>query len=305
MKRVVLTAVALACVTLTTVQAAWAETTTICVPESPSKPVLSTNAKGECPPKGAKPIVYKAVQLPGTGGLELLNTVLAHINYVESGIGGKPTIQFSGVNLQLVNGEGKTHSVNGEGNLVIGYDENTGGHQQSGSHDLVLGEEQTFTSVGDFLAGYRNTVTAPFGTISGGAGNTVSSDEASVAGGFENAANGQGSSVSGGRLNEANNLDSSVDGGGWNRANGQLATVSGGGYNQAGGNFSSVSGGWESTAGGPYSSVSGGGQNHASEYFSAVSGGLYGNASGFFSAVSGVTATQRAPNTPLCSAVTD
>ena len=69
-----------------------------------------------------------------------------------SGIDGKPTVQGSAANVQLVNGEGKTASANGEGNLVIGYDENGGGHAQTGSHDLILGEEQTFrlTASGEY-----------------------------------------------------------------------------------------------------------------------------------------------------------
>src|SRR6266568_4023467 len=55
--------------------------------------------------------------------IKLLKSILPHIKYVESGVGGKPTIRFSGVNVQVVNGEGETGApVNGEGNLVIGYD---------------------------------------------------------------------------------------------------------------------------------------------------------------------------------------
>ncbi len=43
-------------------------------------------------------------------------------------------MQFSGVNVQVVSGAGETNAaVNGEGNLVIGYDENPGKHEQSGS----------------------------------------------------------------------------------------------------------------------------------------------------------------------------
>jgi hypothetical protein len=126
MTRIAVAGLALVAIFLTMVAGAGAEaTTTICVPEASSKPVLSTNTKGECPTKGTKvPVKYKSVQLPGTGGLETLSKILPHTNYVEKGIAGKPTIQFSGVNVQIVNGEGKTASVNGDGNLVIGYDEN-------------------------------------------------------------------------------------------------------------------------------------------------------------------------------------
>ncbi len=59
--------------------------------------------------------------------IEQLKALLPHITLIASGVGGKPTIRFSGVNVQIVNGSGKTSTVNGEGNLVIGYDENPKG----------------------------------------------------------------------------------------------------------------------------------------------------------------------------------
>src|SRR5947209_3374201 len=44
--------------------------------------------------------------------------------YVSTGVGGKPTVQFSTVNVQVVSGLGATPGANGEGNLVVGYAEN-------------------------------------------------------------------------------------------------------------------------------------------------------------------------------------
>jgi hypothetical protein len=53
MKRLILASVTLIVASLTMAGGAWAEsTTTICVPEASSKPVLSPNVKGECPSKG-------------------------------------------------------------------------------------------------------------------------------------------------------------------------------------------------------------------------------------------------------------
>ena len=140
----------------------------------------------------------------GGGELETLKSLLSHVKFVGVGVGGKPTIQFSGVNVQIVNGEGKTASVNGEGNLVIGYDENKEGkHQQTGSHDLVLGEEQTFTSFGGLVAGWANQVTGAFASVTGGMENSASAPESSVTGGLMNSAPGGQASVGGGRLNTA------------------------------------------------------------------------------------------------------
>jgi hypothetical protein len=82
--------------------------------------------------------------------------ILLHIKYEEKGIDEKPTIQFSGVNVQIVNGEGATATTNGAGNLAVGYDEPSGApgsHPQTGSHNLIVGEQQTYTSYGAILGG--------------------------------------------------------------------------------------------------------------------------------------------------------
>jgi hypothetical protein len=205
--------------------------------------VLSPNAKGECPTKST--LKYKAVQLPGAGELETLNSLLPHVTYLEAGVAGKPTIQLSGVNVQVVNGAGSTASANGEGNLVIGYDENAGKHEQTGSHDLILGQEQTFTSYGGVLAGQLNSITAPFASVSGGQQNTASGEGAWAGGGQRNLASGLDSSISGGQLNQAGFI-SSVSGGALNRAStGGSSWVGGGFKNSATGGYSSIFGGKE------------------------------------------------------------
>jgi hypothetical protein len=162
-----------------------------------------TGAEGKPGPEGKE----------GTSGLtsielETLKSILPLIRYVGAGVGGKPTIQFTGANVQIVNGEGSTPIVNGEGNLVIGYAENAGKHAQDGSHNLVLGEEQTFTSYGGILGGAKNTLTAPFATVSSGEENTASATGASVGGGFKNLAGASFASVFGGKeLNAPNEYE--------------------------------------------------------------------------------------------------
>ena len=49
--------------------------------------------------------------------------ILPYVSFVKEGIDKKPTIQLSRANVQIVNGLGKTNTVNGVGNLIIGYDE--------------------------------------------------------------------------------------------------------------------------------------------------------------------------------------
>jgi hypothetical protein len=67
---------------------------------------------------------------------EAVKALLPYVKLKPSGIGGKPTIQFSGVNVQVVSGTGNETTVNGAGNLIVGYDEEPG--KQTGSNNLVV-----------------------------------------------------------------------------------------------------------------------------------------------------------------------
>ena len=87
-----------------------------------------------------------------------------------------------------------------------------------------------------------NSVTADFGTISGGDANGVSGQWATVGGGERNNSIGQFSSVGGGELNTAGGLSATVSGGLNNIAGGDYATVPGGDDNQALGTYSFAAG---------------------------------------------------------------
>jgi hypothetical protein len=76
----------------------------VCVPEKENTPIKTPKKGGVCPAK------YTLAEFPS-------------VKYEAKGVAGKPTVQFAGENVQVVNGEGKTATTNGEGNLVIGYDE--------------------------------------------------------------------------------------------------------------------------------------------------------------------------------------
>lgn len=206
--------------------------TWLCVPETAGKAVTSGGTEGKCEAKNT------AVELPPTAELTTLNKILPHITYVAEGIDKKPTIQFSSANVQIISGEKYEYHENGEGNLIIGYDEEPG--TQTGSNNLMLGLRQSYTSVGGLIAGYGNTTSANF---------------ASVSGGGYNVASGEGSSISGGVYNTANILDASVSGGSNNTASGMRASVLGGYKNLAEGEWSAVYGGKEKTASKEYEVV--------------------------------------------------
>ncbi len=203
---------------------------------------------------------------------------------------GQPTVQFRGVNVQIVDGSGDTDGdVNGLGNLIVGYNEDLTGQDETrtGSHNLIVGDEHTYTSYGGVVFGSSNTITAPNASVTGGGSNEASGSLSSVSGDAANTASDVYSSVTGGGENTASGFASSVSGGDLNTASGSLSSVSGGDLNTASGSLSSVSGGDSNTASGSESSVSGGDSNTASGARSWVSGGDLNAASGIASSVSG------------------
>ena len=227
---------------------------------------------------------------------------------------------FTGVNVHIVNGTGHTETVdaNATGNLIVGYNETRGsGDDRSGSHNIVVGSRHNYSSYGGFVAGYYNSVSGPYATVSGGSYNTASGSFASVSGGGGdsesdgNEAFADYSSILGGRDNVAGDkvsgdhtlaTQSTVSGGSYNTASGWAASVSGGGGgnpldgNEAFADYSSILGGRDNVAGdkdsgnhhlAEQSTVSGGLGNEASGSFASVSGGSYNTASGDYASVSG------------------
>ncbi len=152
----------------------------------------------------------------------------------------------------MVSGSGSTSGpVNGLGNLIIGLTKGPGA--QNGSHNLVLGYHQSFSS---------------WGGIMGGVDNNPSGAASAVFGSHNNAA-GSGSSITGGEYNLATDFYASISGGCENLAglgsplNGPCApngleSMSGGEGNTADGLGSSVSGGYANATTGTDASILGG-----------------------------------------------
>jgi hypothetical protein len=196
-------------------------------------------------------------------------------------------VYFDGCNVHVRNGLGGTDSVNGYGNLIVGYDEATvsgpgsapfvcsdgayqdydsctgaGGTwargQKTGSHNLVVGSGHSYTQSAGVVFG---------------AGNAVNRFAATVVGGYFNVASGQGSSTTAGLLNRSIGSYSSVTGGDTNWAYGSLSSISGGNGGQANGAQSSISGGWVNVTQAQYSSISGGRDGRTEALGSSISGG--------------------------------
>lgn len=127
-------------------------------------------------------------------------------------------LTITGVNVHLVSGSGRTDdhvgsggTLTGLGNLIIGYPDSA--YPQSGSHNLVLGAHNGFTSYGGLVAGEGNQILGPFCTVTGGTGNLARNYWSTVNGGFSNQATGQGTAISGGQQNTASESYATVSGG--------------------------------------------------------------------------------------------
>lgn len=181
---------------------------------------------------------------------------------------------------------GVSEGINGKGNIVVGATKiNKKTHP--GSHNVMVGESNTYTSYGGFVAGFQNTISAPHATVTGGSNNTSSGTSSSIAGGELNIAIGTNSAVSGGSSNEATGYSSSVNGGKDNVASNSYSAVNGGINNTASGFISAVNGGRNNTASGEASAVNGGRNNTASGAASAVNGGFKNEGTGSYSAANG------------------
>jgi hypothetical protein len=233
-------------------------------------------------------------------------------------VNGVRTVRFTGVNLQVVNGTNSTEIINGAGNLIVGYDEantNTrimcslatdvnggslttdaaclaaGGtvvlRQKSGSHNLVVGSQNSYSSAGGIVAGSGNFITAPFASNLGGTGNLASGRFAVNVAGQGNHSTGSTAATLAGTNNTASGTNASVSGGSSNTASSVGTTVSGGSRNVASGPQSNVTGGIRNESSGPFSHVSGGGNNNSSGATSTIAGGSANDSRAPTSSISG------------------
>jgi hypothetical protein len=230
---------------------------------------------------------------------------------VES-VNGVRTVRLTGVNLQVVNGANSTETINGAGNIIIGYDEpttiaappvcskatNTGGfalrdepaclaaggvfanQHKTGSHNLVLGSQNNYSSAGGIVAGRANFINQLYASVLGGILNVANGRSAVIVAGQSNVAPGRNAVVVSGIANDGTGAQSAILGGSANRTADQSTTISGGDRNAAIGNGASVSGGSRNTASGGDSHVSGGRGNTASGIGSSVLGGSTRTATG-------------------------
>jgi hypothetical protein len=223
----------------------------------------------------------------------LRNTIREHNGKLKFVTVKGTEIYITGANLNIRDGSGATSGTTGSpyvasptglGNLIIGYNENgippcpgclpQPSRLRTGSHNLVLGVDNGYTSIAGFVVGFANTISSPYATISGGAYSAADGMFSAISGGEGTAVSAEGSAISGGLGGKAIGRWSSVTGGSENTASNESASVCGGSANTANGLFSSVTGGTGNTVNGQSSSISGGGSVTVNDQFSWAAGGL-------------------------------
>jgi len=149
-----------------------------------------------------------------------LEAKLANVRVEDGEINGLrgPHFIIEGVNVHIQSGSDLTDDgtffdetliegaeLLGLGNLVMGYNENgvflgeiVKDRTGSGSHNLIMGVENSYTSFSGIVNGGPNTISGPASSVLAGAFNTASGIVSSVSGGIGNTASGDFSSVSGG-----------------------------------------------------------------------------------------------------------
>jgi hypothetical protein len=217
--------------------------------------------------------------------LEILGFL--HLVELDDGQGNVlKTIEIRGVNVRIVNGLGATNGAphapfdpaqavtNGLGNLILGYAEGDGQRLRTGSHNLVLGQLNQWSSWGGMVGGSNNRLQGPLAGVVGGADGFASGLGCAVVGGWMNQAAGQYSGVVGGARGSALGDFATITGGFRAQALGVGSSVAGGSINRASGDFATVAGGLGNQAEGANSTVGGGFQRHATGSFDWVAGGL-------------------------------
>jgi hypothetical protein len=205
------------------------------------------------------------------------------------GVNGVRTVRLTGVNLQVVNGLSRTESINGAGNIIVGYDEPNsfttrpicsrasavngslitdeagclaaGGvfstQHKSGSHNLVLGTQNGYSSFGGIVAGRFNYINEIFASVVGGVDNRASGRFSAIVAGQGNVTQ-ESAAILGGNGNQARARNSVIAGGSGNVASGEGASIAGGERNIASGRHATVAGGLVNTSSGTNSSILGG-----------------------------------------------
>ena len=108
------------------------------------------------------------------------------------------TVSFTGVNLQIRNGQGATGANDGTGNLIVGWNERDDNDVRTGSHNVIVGSFHAYEGHAGLAVGIDHALLADGAAIVGGEANTAVADGGTLVGGQDNSAFGEGAVVVGG-----------------------------------------------------------------------------------------------------------
>lgn len=208
---------------------------------------------------------------------------------IDGTVGDDAVVRIEGANLQVVNGTGATQNgENGLGNLVVGYnEENPPFTVRTGSHNLVLGTQNSYTSTGGIVSGSSSSILAPNASAVSGSGGIASGENSFVASGAGLEATSYRSVAIGGYLNESSAIGAVSIGGWYNSAGGEYSALVGGDTNTTSGGLSVILGGEDNNADGSRAALLGGQGNTVFGNWSSISGGQDNQASWHWSSISG------------------
>ena len=188
------------------------------------------------------PLTLTAEQLEILSHMHLVNT--------QDGFGhALATIQIEGANVQIVNGKGHTRDTNGLGNLIVGYQEIAGPVDRTGSHNVIIGAANEYSSYSGLCNGGGNQLLGPGCTVLSGNESIARGTLTAVIGGSRNDIDGIGSVAVAGEFNsivsDAGTGNLILGGGGARIAGGAHAHMILGGFGNSieGGEYGVVAGG--------------------------------------------------------------
>jgi hypothetical protein len=137
-----------------------------------------------------------ALKLPAGGAGSSLAALAQYVTVKTDPIDGLsgPHVIFTGVNVHIRSGSNATGDNGtplGLGNLVVGYNAVQTGGLRTGSHNIIGGDGNSFTSYGGLVFGSQNTISGPYSAILGGEANQIgtTSFASSILGGRQSSIN--------------------------------------------------------------------------------------------------------------------
>jgi hypothetical protein len=167
----------------------------MCIPDTAGAAVTSGGTTGTCASGTALKVPASAADQ------QTLIDLLPYVSFRASGIGGKPTVDFKGINIHVAKRTDTALSdKDGTGNLVIGPEHNPFGYGRTGSENLVVGIGNGWHTNGNTVLGtYNYAEGGTFGFVAGAANHLADGTGGSILGGFNNYTRANYASVVGGR----------------------------------------------------------------------------------------------------------